>query len=305
MRAKLATFALALGLAATQAGCIKAMLTDGQISSTRKAAAGLDSVGDYEMVRAAVSAGLAQFEGMHTLAPDNEDALFLLTKGWTSYGFGFVEDERDIAMLAGDDDGAEYHKKRARLAYDRAIFYGTELLGHHAAGFDAARKNEETIKSWSGAHFTDKSDAADLFWLGYAWLARVNVSKDDPSLIGELFVGVALLERSFALDPEYNHRSAEVALAAYHARTAMSEMDDAKKLFDDALAKTGGKTLVVQLNYATRFACVKGDKALYEKLIGEVLAAEDPDPAQRLTNTVAKRRAKRALSKSVMDDCGF
>ena len=305
MRAKLATFALFLGIATSQSGCIKAMLTEGQIASTRKAAAGLDSVGDYEMVRAAVSAGLAQFEGMHTLAPDNRDALFLLTKGWTSYGFGFVEDDRDLAVLAGDEDAADYHKKRARLAYDRAVFYGTELIGHHASGFDAARKNDTTIKAWVAENFTSKSDAPDLFWLGYAWLARVNVSKDDPSLVGELFVGVTLLEASFALDPEYNHRTAQVALAAYHARTAMSEMDEAKKLFDDLLVKTERKTLVVQVNYATRYACVSGDKALYEKLLGEVIAAEDPDPSQRLTNTVAKRRAKRALTKAAMSDCGF
>ena len=114
-----------------------------------------------------------------------------------------------------------------------------------------------------------------------------------------------MLEQSFKLDPDYNHRTAEVALAAYHCRTAMSEMDQSKQMFDEALAKTGGKALVVQLNYATRYACMKGDKAMYEKLLNEVLAAQDPDPQQRLTNTIAKRRAKRALSKAKMDDCGF
>jgi hypothetical protein len=32
---------------------------------------------------------------------------------------------------------------------------------------------------------------------------------------------------------------------------------------------------------------------------------EDPDPNLRLQNTVAKRRAKRALTKAAMEDCGF
>jgi len=50
---------------------------------------------------------------------------------------------------------------------------------------------------------------------------------------------------------------------------------------------------------------MKGDKALYEKLLNEVLAADDPDPSQRLTNTIAKRKAKRGLSKSRMENCGF
>ncbi len=305
MRAQIVTFALALGISLSSTGCIKAMLTNGQIASTREGSAGMDSVGDYEVARGAISAGLAQFEGMHKLAPNNKDALFLLTKGWVSYGFAFAEDDMEIASLANDDDATDYHKKRARMAYDRAVFYGLELLGHSADGFVDAKKNEDTIKAWLDSNFTDKDDAPNLFWTGYAWLARVNVSKDDPSMIGELFIGVALLEQAFELMPDYNHYSAEVALGAYHARTAMSEMDVAQKMFDDALAKTERKALVVQLNYASKFACVKGDKPLYEKMLNEVLQSEDPDPAQRLTNTIAKRKAKRALSKAKMDDCGF
>jgi hypothetical protein len=303
MRAKFATLGLFLCLSST--ACLKAILTNGQISATREGSVGLDSIGDYEMARNSVSAGLAQFEGMHVLAPDNTDALFLLTKGWDGWGYGFAEDDYEVSDVTGDDDAADYHKKRARMAYDRAVFYGLELLGHEADGFDAARKNEDTIKAWVQKNFDDKEDAGDLFWVGYAWLSRVNVAKDDGALVGELFIGVAMLEQSFKLDPDYNHRTAEVGLGAYHARTAMSEMDQSKQMFDEALAKTGGKTLVVQLNYATKYACIKGDKPLYEKMLNDVLAAQDPDPQQRLTNTIAKRRAKRALSKAKMDDCGF
>lgn len=292
-------------LVCTQTGCIKKMLLDGQIQGTRDASSAMNTVGDYELARGAISAGLAQFEGMHKLAPDNEDALYLLTRSWVSYGFAFIEDEYDQATDADDESLSEYHKKRARNAYDRAIFYGLELLGHKAEGFEAAKKNEETIKKWLDENFDSKSDAEYLFWTGYGWLARVNVSKDDPAVVGELYVGVAMLEKSVALDPEVNNWSGTVALAAYHARTAMSEMDQAKQLFDLALAKTGGKNLMVQTNYGLRYACMKGDKALYEKMLNEVLAAEDPDPNQRLTNTIAKRKAKRGLTKVRMENCGF
>jgi hypothetical protein len=36
-----------------------------------------------------------------------------------------------------------------------------------------------------------------------------------------------------------------------------------------------------------------------------VLASQDPDPEQRLSNTLAKRRAKRFLGRSRMMECGF
>ncbi|WP_394833212.1 TRAP transporter TatT component family protein [Pendulispora rubella] len=286
-------------------GCIKSMLTNGQISATRQASSSFNTIGDYELARSAASAGLTQFEGMHVLAPDNEDALFLLTKGWVGYAYGFPEDDFEAASDAGDDDLAEYHKKRARMAYERAIFYGIELLKAHASGFDDAKKNDATLRQWLDKNFTSKDDAETLFWLGYGWLGRVNIAKDDPVLVADLFVGVALLDRSAKLDPTVMHYGAQTAIAAYHARSAVAELDLSKTQFEDVLTKTQHKSLVVQLNYATRYACLKGDRGLYEKLINEVLSAEDPDPEQRLTNTVAKRRAKRALGKTRMSDCGF
>jgi hypothetical protein len=305
MRTRLLGLVAAATIVFSQSGCLKAILTNGQISATRTASGAMDTVGDFEMARSSIASGLAQFEGMHRLAPDNTDALFLLTKSWAGYGFAIAEDDMETAQDKNDDDMAAYHKKRARMAYERAIFYGLELLHHTDEGFEKARKNEETFKKWLNENFDDKDDAENLFWVGYAWLSRVNVSKDEPALVGDLFIGVDMLEQSVKLNPEYNHHAGSVALAAYHARTAMAEMDQSQKLFEDTLAKTNRKTLVVQLNYATRYACNKGDKALYEKLVNEVLTADDPDPQQRFTNMLAKRRARRALLKSRMEDCGF
>jgi hypothetical protein len=310
MRRPLSLLIVSAALALGSTGCIKSMLTNGQISATREASSALDTVGDYELARGAAEAGLVQFEGMHVLAPDNPDALFMLAKGWTGYGFGFVEDQMEAAEDAGDEELADYQRKRARMAYDRAVFYGLELLAQRAEGFDAAKKNEVTLAKWLSDHFTSPEDAEELFWTGYGWMARVNVMKGDdtegPGFIAELYVGVAMVERAVALNPAYEHYSGLLALAAYHARTGMAEMDQAKQLFDTALAKTEGKNLMVQLNYATKYACMKGDAALYADMINKVLQAPDPDPHQRLTNAIAKRRAKRWLGKRrVKDACGF
>jgi hypothetical protein len=115
-----------------------------------------------------------------------------------------------------------------------------------------------------------------------------------------------MVERAVALDPSYEHYSGLITLGAYHARTGMAELDQAKQLFDTALAKTEGKTLLVPFNYATKYACMKGDGVLYQDMINRVLVAPDPDPHQRLVNAIAKRRAKRWLGKRrVKDQCGI
>jgi hypothetical protein len=298
---RLALFAL---LACGPIGCIDAVLADGQIAATREASSSFNEMGDYELARSATQAGMVQLEGMHALRPNNDDALFMLTQGWVSYAYAFPQDDYEEAVDKGDDDTADYDKKRANLALGRAVFFGLELLSHRDDGFAAAKRNDGLMKKWLADHFAKKSDAPDLFWAGYAWLDQVDLNQEIPELVADLFIGVDLVERSVALDPALEHWSGTIALAAYHARPS-GEMEQAKQMFDLALEKTQRKNLMVQLTYAQTYACLKGDRALYEQLLNEVLAAQDPDPEQRLSNTLAKRRAKRFLGRSRMVDCGF
>jgi hypothetical protein len=286
------------------------VLVDGQIQSTRQAAAAVDTIGDYDVGRVAAEAGLAQFEGMHALSPDNADALFMLTKTWVGYASGFAEDDMQVAQDAGNDDLADYHKKRARMAYDRAVFYGLQLLAQTDDGFQKARGSQQSLDEWLKKNFTEKDDAVNLLWTGTAWLARAGLMAGDdeegPGFVAELYVAVSLLQRAVDLDPTVEHYDGLLALAAYHARTNGPELEDAKKLLDQALEKTQGKSLLVPLYYATRYACAKGDAALYQTMLNKVLSAQDPDPDQRLVNAVAKRAAKRWLGKHrAKDQCGI
>jgi len=304
MRSRLAALPLLLALPFTT-GCINSMLTNGQISATRQASGSFDRLGDYEVARSGAMAGLVQFEGMHELAPDNEDALYLLLSGWVGYGYAFAEDDMEAAQDKGDDAQAEYHRKRARMAYERAVTYGLELLKHRDEGFEAAKRDAATMKAWLRANFDKKEDAENLYWVGAAWLSRVDIDKEDEALVADLFIGIEVLEQSMRLDPTVQHYGAMAALASYHARSPMGEMDQAKQMFEQSIAKTQHKTLFNVLAYGQRYACMKVDRPLYEKTLNEVVSAGDTDPAQRLSNVVAQRRAKRYLGKARMMDCGF
>ena len=292
-----------LGVFAMSTGCIKSMILSGQIKGTRDGSAAVDTLSDYEVARGIAFAGLGQFEGMHRLASENEDALFLLTKGWTATGFGFIEDDYEMAIDAEDEAKADYHKARARAAYDRAIQYGIALLQMRAPGFEKAKTNASSIKQYLSTF--EKKDAITLLWVGQAWLARVNMAKDDPAMVAELHVGEALLERSVALDETAAYANGHAALGSYHARTPMAELDAAQKHFARAIQLTGGKALMPKFYYARSYYCMKGDKANYEATLREVVDAPDALPEQRLQNTIAKRRARRYLSKSRMANCGF
>lgn len=297
---------LCAALTTTTSGCLKKLLLNGQIKGTRDGSGALNTFHDWEVARSAAQAGIAQLEGMHKLAPDNTDALFMLTRGWAGLSYGFTEDDYERAYEAGDEVMAEYHLARARAGYQRARYYGVELLGHHAQGFEEAKRNHDTMRTWLEENFTDKDQAEDLLWAGYAWIGHVAASKDIPEIVGELYVGVEMVRRSTELDPELVYATGYTIMGAYHARTAMAELDKSKEMFDKALAMNGGKYLPTKLNYAIRYYCAKGEKDAYVKTLEEVLAAGDELPEARLPNVIAKRRARRYLGNKIwQEECGF
>lgn len=297
---------LAIAVSLGSVGCLRKVLLDGNISSTREGSKAVNTIHDFEIAAAIARSGLATLEGMHKLAPYNEDALLMLTRGWGAATSAFTEDEYEMALEAGDDELARYHNLRAQAGYRRARFYGIELMSKRATGFEKATKNANTMKAWATKHFNHPDEAEDLLWISFAWLAHVGSASDQPDVVGELYIGAALLERSLELDDQVEHGLGHTVLGAYHARTAMAELDDSKEHFEASLKINDGKLLQTKLNYAHRYYCAKSDKKMYEKLLNEVLAEGDTLPDARLSNVVAKRKARRYLDNPIFqENCGF
>jgi len=297
---------LAAAVSFSTTGCLKKVLIDGQVRGTREGSDAVSTLHDYEVARAVARAGLGTLEGLYKLGPNNEDAMFLLTRSWAGASYGFTEDDYEQAREAKDDQMAEYHRLRARAGFQRAKFYATRLLEMKAPGFVEAQNNYDKIKAYLAENYRHKDEAIDLLWSSFAWLGLINIGKDEPELVAGLFVGVAICERSVELDENLENGMGHVLLGAYHARTAQSELDESKQHFEKALKINGGKFLSTQLNYANRYYCMKQDKENYTKMMNQVLAAEDPIPEARLQNLIAKRRARRYLENPIFqEDCAF
>jgi hypothetical protein len=293
-------------LSLTAAGCLKKVLVDGQVKGTRQASRRINTFHDFEIARSVAEAGMGQLEGMHELAPENADGLFLLTRGWAGVSSGFTEDDYEDAVARRDDVLSEYHLRRLRAGHRRAKHYGQQLVGHVAGGFDEARRNSDTMRAWLLANFKHEAEAQDLLWTGFAWIGEVAASTDVPAVVAELYVGVELVRRSVELDETVDWGMGHVILGGYHARSALAELDESKKHFDRALALNSGKFLPTKVTIAQRYHCVRGDKAAYTKTLEEVVAAGDPLPEARLQNTIAMRKARRYLDHPVFqEECGF
>lgn len=293
--------AVALLLACS--GCsLERVLLDGQLAATRKASKSFDTLTDLEVAKIGAGSSLVQLEGMHVLAPDQKDALFLLLQGYAGFASAFVEDEWEQAYDRGDDDAEAAAAERAKLNYDRAIKYGTELIEMSKPGFVAAQKNRDTIRAYLKG--IGPEDAETVLWLGIAWMSRGGVASERAEIVAELFIGEALLERANELDDSLAYGLGLAALGAYHARSPDAELAQAKQLFDKAAAKSGRKALTPLVLRAQNLSCVSHDQKEYRALLEEVLAAPDFE-AQRLENIIAKRKAQRYLGAPRLKRCAF
>ena len=298
--------ALTLAGLLSTTGCIRKVLLDGTVSGTRRAASAIDTLQDFEVAKASGRAGLGTLEAMHKLSPDNRDDLYLLTKGWAGATTAFTEDEYELAEETKDDVLAAYHRARMVAGFRRARFFATKLLDRKAPGFEAAQRNTDMMNAWLHANFVAKEDAPDLTVAATAFIGLVAAGSEDPAIVGDLFVGVAIAERAVELDPTAEHAMAHVVLGGYHARYNWAELDEAKRHFDAAVRITQGKNLFAKLLYATRYYCMKSDEAGYVKMLNEIVSARDPMPTIRLTNLIAMRRARRYLdNKLFQEECGF
>lgn len=274
-------------------GCLKHMALEAQIEAARDARVAVATLHDYEIARESALAGLGQLEMLHQLDPDNPDALMLLLQGWTGAAAAFIEDDRELALAEDAVDLAEYHRRRALAAYSRGIHYGLLLLAQHQGGFDRASRNADELERWLARARGDAELAETLLWLGQAWLGRVGVGREDPALVADRYVGVALLERSRDLAPKASYGLATAVLAGYHAATG--DLARARTLLEEARSVSGGRYLPIRLVEA-RIHCAAGDLEARERILREIVAAGDPLPAARLQNTIAMRRAQRYLS---------
>jgi hypothetical protein len=287
--------------------CMNKAVADAGIDAAYAGARSIDTIQDYEIGRNVVEADIGQIEAFHSLSPGNATGLFLLTKGWTAIGLAFLEDEYADAYQSGNSELADYQLRREEAAFARAMYFGVEGLGHQASGFDAASRNAKSIHDWLAKNFDSRSDAPLLLWTGVAWVAHAAAgARDDPGAVGELYVGVELVQRSVVLDPTLEFALGETILGAYHARSALAELDESKTHFDRALSLNHGRFLMTKILLAQRYYCLRRDRTSYERTLKEVLSEPDSLPAARLQNAAAKRFAYRYLGNKIwQEECGF
>jgi hypothetical protein len=276
-------------------GCsLSQLATDQTASLLATGSVALDRESDLVFARDAMPGSLKTIETFLINSPNNKDLLFLLTKGFNAYALLFLEADLERARLEGTDDEVDELNRRAVLHYLRARTYGFVLLNYVELEEAALSGNLQGLDAALAG--LQKEDAPALFWTTQAWASAINLSQDDPDMVGALPVVEKMMLRVMELDPNYLAGSPYIFMGSYYAsrpRMFGGDPEKAQKYFQTALERHGEVNLLVPYMCGRLYAVQVQDRALFKKMMAKVLEAEVVEhPDFRLQNEAARARAR-------------
>jgi predicted anti-sigma-YlaC factor YlaD len=250
---------------------------------------------DPELVRAATPFALKTLEALLAERPDHPGLLLAAARGFTQYTYAFVETD---AVLLEDDDPARSRQglDRARRLYSRARDYGLRGLEAGRPGATAALG-----ASPEAANAFGRDQLELLYWTAAAWGAAISLGMEDPALIADFPVVQALARRAAELDPDWDQGALHDLLIALESVPELMGGSEARARahFRRSLELSGGQKAGPYVALAGGLAVARQDRAEFESLLAAALAVDpDAEPALRLANLIAQKRARHLLARA-------
>ena len=294
-RTCVATMGAALALSST-ACSVKKFAINKIGDSLANSGTTFSSDNDPELVGEAVPFSLKLIESLLAESPKHRGLLLAATMDFTQYAYAFVQEPADETE-GSDVEKANALRTRARLLYLRARDYGLRGLETRHRGIgEALRREPKTAVRSATAR-----DIPLLYWTAVSWGAAIAQSKDHPDLVAEQPIVEALVDRAYALDPNFDHGGIEQFLISYESARQGAKGDFSARSrahFDKAVTLTKGQLASPFVAYAETVSIQKQDRGEFESMLKKALAI-DPDARieWRLNNLVIQRRARWLLSR--------
>lgn len=245
-------------------------------------AEGVLSSDDLETVGEGLPAYLLTLDGLVLTYPNRSNILAAAAELNSAYAGVFVTDEARVRRLTS---------KALNLAERSACNDVKALCDLRQMRLMAA---EEQIAS-----VTRKRHAPALHLLGTTWATYIQSHSDDWNAVADLGKVQTLLEQQVALHPGYNDGMGELylgVLASLLPPALGGQPEVARAYFEQALAQSEGRNLMVKVFYAQQYARMMFDQELHDQLLNEVLAANPQAGSLTLQNTYAQRLAEELLA---------
>lgn len=237
---------------------------------------------DPELVRDGAPAYLLMVDGLIRDDPDDQKLLEGAARLDTLYATVFLHEPQRVLRLT-----------------EKALTYGQHALCLRIDTFCAAPLNYDPFIA--GLNQADKEDVPALYAYAMSWSGWLQARAGDPMALAGLPKVIAMLERVVALDPDYEHGQPHLFLGILDSQLSPAlggRPEQGKEHFEKAVALSHGHDLLAKTEYARNYAKITFDRALYERLLNEVLAADPVVPGYTLTNVLAQRQARELLQQA-------
>jgi type III secretion system FlhB-like substrate exporter len=241
---------------------------------------------DLQFASEAIPGNLKLLEGLIRASDGDNDGLLLKgCKLYAMYAMGFMED------AALDKKQDKENMRRASAFYGRARDYGLAVLKKNSDFKNAVEGNMDDFAKVMPA-FGD-GDLETLFWTAFAWGEYINLNRNSAETIADLPRVRLMMERVIEINDKYFYGLPHLFMIVYYSMPKMfgGDYDRAKKEYETIQGISGGRFVLADFFMARYYAVQVQDKALFEKLLGNVEAADDNVIPERLFTQVAKKKA--------------
>ncbi|NRB38205.1 MAG: hypothetical protein HRU20_07010 [Pseudomonadales bacterium] len=216
---------------------------------------------------------------------------------------------------------------RAEDASGASQLSAAQIYGAYAGAFVVEAKRKKVLsnkafsyarsgscksdKKWCGIreltnpdfkNFSDKLNADDVeitYAYAVAWLSYIQTHSDDWGAIANLPKAKLLLESVILFDEGYDHAGAHLYLGAIATTLPPAlggKPDIGQQHFLRGIELSHGRNLLMQVEYARRYARLLFEQELHHQLLTDVLAADPIEPGLTLMNSWAQQQAKVLLA---------
>lgn len=236
---------------------------------------------DPETVAAAIPTLLLINESFARQEDASANTLLTSAQMFAAYSGAFVNDAPRRAKL---NDRAFSYALRGSCKQDKKWCNIDQL----------SQENFEQFVSQLNA-----DDVSTAYTLATTWLGYIETHASDWSAVAQLSKTKALLEAVIKFNEAYDHGGAHLylgALASTLPQALGGQPEVAKAHFEKALAISNGENLLVNVEYARRYARNTFNKALHHQLLTSVINSNPYVTDLTLMNTWAIAQAEALLA---------
>jgi len=236
---------------------------------------------DVQTVREGMPAYLIMIDSFLRSSPDSPDLLLAASRLNGAFSV-FTEGDRSKLLTT----------KSLDYALQAGCITNVSLCGFRGQKFSEYKSLVDNISN---------RDIDVAYAIAVGWTNWVQANSDDWNAIAQLAKVKYLMARIVELNESYDNGGPHLYMGGLETVLPASmggKPEVGKMHFERSITLSEGKFLMTKVIYAQNYARLVFDKALHDRLLNEVLAADPIAPDMTLTNMVAREQAKALLADS-------